>query len=274
MRPSIGSGRPLLTAWRRIPGPPRDRVKARLLRLYRALLDRFGPQGWWPARTPFEVAVGAILVQHTAWAGAARAVAALRARGALAPHRLAALELDELAALVRPAGTYRLKARRLLDFTRWLLVRYAGDFRAMRRAPLGPLRRELLAVPGLGPETADAILLYAAGRPAFVADAYARRVLARHGLLEPGAGYEAARAFIEAHLPSDPALFNEFHALLVAVGKTHCRASPRCDGCPLATDLARSRHPARLTPRPRAAARPAARRRRERPAAGRARPSS
>ena len=226
----------MLTAWRRIPGPPRDPVKARLLRLYRALLARHGPQGWWPARTPFEVAVGAILTQHTAWTGAARAVAALRARGLLVPRRLATRDAATLGALVRPAGTYRLKARRLLDFTRWLLTRFGGDFRAMRRAPLGPLRREVLAVPGLGPETADAILLYAAGRPVFVADAYTRRVLVRHGLLRREAGYEETRAFLEAHLPSDPALFNEFHALLVAVAKTHCRTIARCEACPLRFD--------------------------------------
>jgi endonuclease III related protein len=238
MTPSIGSGRPVLRAWRRIPGPPRDPVKARLLRLYRALLARHGPQGWWPARSPFEVAVGAILTQHTAWTGAARAVAALRAHGLLTPRRLADRDVSALGTLVRPAGTYRLKARRLLDFTRWLLDRFGGDFRALRRAPLGALRREVLAVPGLGPETADAILLYAAERPVFVADAYTRRVLARHRLLRRGAGYEQTRAFLEAHLPSDPALFNEFHALLVAVAKTHCRTIPRCATCPLAYDLA------------------------------------
>jgi endonuclease-3 related protein len=234
MTPSTRSGRLALPGWRRIPGPPRDPTKARLLRLYRALLARHGPQGWWPARTPFEVAVGAILTQHTAWPGAARAVAALRARRLLTPRRLAGCDVVALGRLVRPAGTYRLKARRLLDFTRWLLRRFDGDFRGLRQAPLGPLRRELLAVPGLGPETADAILLYAAGRPVFVADAYTRRVLARHRLLPREAGYEAARAFLEAHLPSDPALFNEFHALLVAVAKTHCRTMARCHGCPLA----------------------------------------
>jgi endonuclease III related protein len=185
-----------LTAWRRIPGPPRDRVKARLLRLYRALLARYGHQHWWPARTPFEVAVGAILTQHTAWTGAARAVAALRGRGLLAPHRLAFADATLVAELVRPAGTYRLKARRLQDFARWLVARFGGDFREMRRAPLGPLRREVLSVPGLGPETADAILLYAAGRPVFVADAYTRRVLARHRLLPHGEDYERTRAWL------------------------------------------------------------------------------
>jgi endonuclease-3 related protein len=201
-------------------------VKARLLRLYQALGRRFGRQAWWPGRTPYEIAAGAVLTQHTAWTNAAR------------------LSEAGLARMIRPAGTPGVKARRLLALTRWLLRRGGGAFRRMRGAPLGPLRRELLAVPGLGPETADAILLYAAGRPTFVADAYARRVLARHRLLPRGAGYEAARALLEAHLPSDPALFNEFHALLVAVGKSHCRTVPRCEGCPLRFDL-KGRPPAR-----------------------------
>ena len=238
------SGRPALSAWRRIPGPPRDVARARLLRLYRDLLRRFGPQDWWPARTPFEVAVGAILTQHTAWTQAARAVSALRARGLLSAPALAAASDAVLFEAIRPAGTYRLKARRLRAFTAWLIDRFGGRFEGMRRAPLGAVRRELLAVPGLGPETVDAILLYAAGRPVFVADAYARRVLARHGLLPPRADYETARAFVEAHLPSDPALFNELHALLVAAGKSYCRSTPLCDACPLHPDL-RGRPPRR-----------------------------
>ena len=218
--------------WRKIPGPPPDPTKARLLRLYVALARRFGPQRWWPARTPFEVAVGAVLTQHTAWTNAARAVAALRARRLLHPRRLAALSEDELAEVIRAAGTYRLKARRLQAFTRWLLERFGGRFEGMRRAPLFALRREMLAITGLGPETVDAILLYAAGRPVFVADAYARRLLARHGFLLDGAGYEAARGFLETHLPSDPALFNEFHALMVAEGKAHSRRAGRRSGRP------------------------------------------
>jgi len=215
----------------------------RLLRLYRALHDRFGPQRWWPGRSAYEVAVGAVLTQHTAWLNAARAVAALRVRGLLRPERVAALPPDRLADVIRPAGTYRVKARRLAALTHWLMERHGGTWASVRRAPLEPLRRELLAVSGLGPETADAILLYAAGRPVFVADAYARRVLARHRLLDPRAGYEEARAFIEAHLPSDPALFNEYHALLVAAAKRHCRTVPRCADCPLRFDL-RGRRPA------------------------------
>jgi len=226
------------------PGPPLDPTRARLLRLFRALLEEFGPQRWWPGRTPFEIAAGAVLTQHTAWTSAARAVAALRRRGLLQPARLAAVPEPELAEAIRPAGTYRIKARRLRAFTRWLLDRHGGRFAGVRRAPLAPLRRELLRVDGLGPETVDAILLYAAHRPVFVADAYARRVLARHRLLPRGAGYEQARAFVESHLPSDPWLFNEFHALLVAAGKRHCRTAPRCAGCPLRPDL-RGRPPAR-----------------------------
>jgi endonuclease III related protein len=217
---------PVLAGWRRIPGPPRDPIKARILRLHVALLRRFGPQRWWPGRSAYEIAVGAVLTQNTAWTNAALAVAALRARRLLDPQRLMAVPEPELAAIIRSAGTYQLKARRLREFTRWLLHRFDGRFRGLRRAPLGPLRAELLAVPGMGPETADAILLYAANRPVFVADAYTRRVLAGYRLIAPNATYEATRAFLEAHLPSDPALFNELHALFVAVGKTHLKSAP------------------------------------------------
>jgi endonuclease-3 related protein len=229
------SGRPALTARRRIPGPPDDPVKARLLRMYRDLLRRFGEQHWWPGRSAYEIAVGAIHTQHTAWTNAARAVAALRGRGLLSAGRLAALSASELAEVIRAAGTYRLKAQRLQTFTAWLRTRFGGRFDGVRRAPLGALRRELLAVPGLGPETVDAILLYAAHRPGFVADA--RRILGRHRVLSARADYETARAFLEAHLPSDPALFNELHALLVTVAKSHCRTVPLCETCPLRRDL-------------------------------------
>ena len=228
----------------RAPGPPRDRSKGRLLRLYEALLGHFGRQHWWPGRTPYEVAVGAVLTQHTAWPNAARAIEALRARGLLTPARVAALDASDLAGVIRPAGTPRVKARRIQALTGWLVESMGGSFSRLRTAPLAPLRRRLLEISGLGPETADAILLYAAGRPAFVADAYTRRVLARHRLIGRAAGYEEARAWLEAHLPSDPALFNEFHALLVAVGKSNCRTAPRCDDCPLRADL-RGRGPAR-----------------------------
>ena len=240
MSAGIGSATP---RQRGIPGPPRDRAKARLVRLYEALYRRFGPQSWWPGRSPYEIAVGAVLAQHTAWVNAARAIAALAARRVLTPARLAALEPGSLARAIRSAGTPRVKARRLRALTRWILERVHGRLGRLRSMPLGALRADLLEIPGLGPETADAILLYAAGRPVFVADAYARRVLARHRLIAPRAGYEEVRHWLEAHLPSDPDLFNEFHALLVAVGKSNCRARPRCEGCALRFDL-RGRRPA------------------------------
>lgn len=224
-------------------------MKARLLRLYAALGRRFGPQRWWPGRTPYEVAIGAVLTQHTAWTNAARAVSMLRGERALTPTAIVAMPLGTLAALIRPAGTYRLKARRLKSFTRWLMAHVKGSFQTMRTAPLARLRRDLLGISGLGPETADAVLLYAAGRPTFVADAYVRRVLARHRLMRREARYERVREWLEGHLPSDPALFNEYHALMVAVGKAYCRATPRCRECPLRFDL-KGRAPAPWAPGP------------------------
>ena len=213
------------------------------MRLYAALNGRFGPQRWWPGRSPYEIAVGAVLTQHTAWVNAARAIAALQARRLLTPRRLARLDIGRLCRVIRPAGTPRVKAHRLRALTRFILERLEGRLLRMRTLPLAPLRDDLLEIPGLGPETVDAILLYAAGRPVFVADAYARRVLARHRLVDPRAGYEEVRRWLEAHLPSDPELFNEFHALLVAVGKSNCRSRPRCEGCALRFDL-RGRRPA------------------------------
>ncbi len=217
-------------------------MKRRLLRLYSALYERYGPQGWWPARSAFEIAVGAVLTQHTAWPGAARAIANLRSARRLEPRRLAALSPSAIGRLIRPAGTWRLKARSLLALTMFFLARVGGRLERLRRAPLVPLRHDLLAVPGIGPETADAILLYAVGRPVYVADAYTRRVLSRHRIVPPHGDYETLRHFLEDHLPSDPALFNELHALVVAVAKRHCRSRPRCEGCPLAFDL-RGRRP-------------------------------
>jgi endonuclease III related protein len=221
--------------------PPGDPLKRRLLGLYAALYGHFGPQRWWPGRSRFEIVAGAVLTQHTAWSGVERALANLRAARRLEPRRLAGLGPGRLGRLIRPAGTYRIKARRLLALSRFLLRRCGGRLERLRRDPLEALRAGLLAVPGVGPETADSILLYGAGRPVFVVDAYARRVLTRHRIMLPGIGYEELRARLESHLPRDPRLFNEYHALLVAVGKRHCRALPRCAGCPLRADLARFR---------------------------------
>jgi endonuclease-3 related protein len=207
-----------------------------LLRIYLALERRFGPQSWRPGRTPYETAVGALL-GRTARTSPVGAIAALRARRPLIPRRVGRLPATRLARAIRTAGADRIGARRVLAFTRWLLARFGGRLAGLRRAPLVPLRRELLGVPDIGPEAADAILLHAAGRPVFVVDAYARRVLARHRLLRRGESYQDVQRFVEAHLPSDPALFSEYHALLVNVGTTHCRAIPLCRGCPLRFDL-------------------------------------
>jgi endonuclease-3 related protein len=217
-------------------------LRRRLLRLYTALDARYGPQDWWPARSRFEVAVGAVLTQHTAWAGVARAIGNLRAARRLAPRRLCRLSLPQLGRLIRPAGTWRLKARRLRALAVFFVERAGGRLERLRGAHLESLRAQLLGVRGIGPETADAILLYALGRPVFVADAYTRRVLSRHRMVPADIGYEALRRYLETHLPGDPAVFNEFHALLVAVAKSHCRARPRCEGCPLRFDL-RGRRP-------------------------------
>lgn len=215
MRPSTRSV--ALAGWRQIPGPPRDAAKARLLRVYVALRRRHGPQRWPPGGSAYAAAVAAILAQDTTRTAAARAVAALRARRLLDPRRLMAVSEAELGAVIRPAGASRLEARRVRSFTRWLLRRVDGRWQELRRAPLAPLRAEMLAIPGLRPETVDAILLYAARRPVAVADAATRRLLARHRLIPATADYEATRAFLETHLPSDPALFSELHGLVAAL---------------------------------------------------------
>jgi endonuclease-3 related protein len=202
-----------------------------LRRYYAALARHYGPQHWWPGDSPFEVMVGAILAQNTAWANVEKAIARLKARGWLDARRIDALPAARLAAAIRPAGTFRVKARRVKSFVRWFVRRYGGSAARMQRSPPG--RDELLALDGIGPETADAILLYAAGVPTFVVDAYTRRVAARHGLAPEDATYDELKSLFESSLPRDRRLFSEFHALIVAVGKEHCRATARCEGCPL-----------------------------------------
>lgn len=204
-----------------------------LPRMFDALLAAWGPQHWWPGDTPLEVIVGAILTQNTNWKNVERAIARLRANGMLDWRRLHAATTDELAEMIRPAGTYRVKARRLKAFVEFLFARFGGRLENMKRVAMPELRRQLLEVPGIGPETADAILLYALGRPVFVVDAYTRRVLLRHRLIDASARYDDIQRVFESALPRDVALFNEYHALLVEVGKHHCRSTARCAGCPL-----------------------------------------
>lgn len=201
---------------------------------FEALHRTWGPQGWWPGRTRFEIIVGAILTQGVAWTNVETAIGALRRARLLDPARLLAAAPGAIARCVRPAGYFNQKARRLLEFAANLRDRHGGRVDRLFQAPTGALRRLLLGLPGIGPETADSILLYAGGRPVFVIDAYTRRILARHGAatgLEP---YDTLRAGFESVLPADPRLYNEFHALIVRAGKEHCgRRAPRCSGCPL-----------------------------------------
>ena len=205
-----------------------------LPRYYLALQGRFGPQQWWPARTRLEVILGAILTQNTAWHNATLALRNLRQAGLLSWPALRRADSGALEAAVRPAGFYRQKARTIREFVAWLERRHSGSLRRLLAVPAEELRLQLLDLRGLGPETVDAILLYAAHYPHFVADAYTRRVLARHGFVPAAAGYHETQAFLHAHLPRRASLFNEFHALLVEVGKKHCRPqSPKCAGCPL-----------------------------------------
>ncbi len=212
----------------------RTTPRSDLLRMYDDLLAAYGPQQWWPADTPTEVVIGAVLTQNTAWTNVEKAIASLRKAGALDLPHIAALDEAELAALIRSAGTFRIKARRLQALARWVVDEHGGDLTRALSGPTAEVRQRLLQLHGVGPETADAILLYAGNHPVFVVDAYARRVLRRHGLLTDAAAYDVVQAYFEQRLPRDAQLFNEYHALLVEVGKRHCRAVARCTGCPLA----------------------------------------
>ncbi len=217
-------------------GKTRDEEPMRdnpLMVIYRRLYDRFGPQHWWPGQMPFEVIVGAILTQNTNWTNVEKAIGNLRHAGALSPEGLRALAVEELAELIRPAGYYNVKARRLANFMGWLFDSCGGNLDALADRNPSMLREQLLGIHGIGPETADSILLYAFGMPVFVVDAYTCRILGRHRLLEGPADYESVREMMESLVPRDPALYNEYHALLVRLGKEYCKTRPRCAGCPL-----------------------------------------
>jgi len=209
-------------------------LSGRLLRIYQTLLSAYGPQGWWPGESAFEVVLGAVLTQNTAWGNVERALDNLKRVGVLSPSGLCGLGQEALEQLLRPAGTYRVKAARVRALLDYLERAHGGDLAGLAAGDLEAVRRELLSVPGIGPETADSILLYAAGRPTFVIDAYTRRFVGRLGLAGEQSPYEELRALFMDHLPADPALYNEYHALIVRHGKERCRArQPRCSGCPV-----------------------------------------
>lgn len=205
----------------------------RIHEVFDRLMAAFGPQGWWPAETPFETMVGAILTQNTAWTNVELAVGRLKAAGAMDARTLLDMPDVELQTLIRPAGTFRVKAGRLKAFLTYFVSRYGADVSRMIDVPTGRLREELLSVNGIGPETADCILLYALNRPSFVVDAYARRVFGRLGLVDPGIEYRDIKRRFEAALPVDTEVYNEYHALIVALGKRVCLPAPRCGACVL-----------------------------------------
>ena len=226
--------------------------------IYRKLSKAFGPQNWWPAETPFEVMVGAILTQNTSWGNVEKAIANLKRHKLLSPARLHSLAAKQLARLIMPAGYYNIKAKRLRSFLDFLFARYNGNIRKMSAANTAVLRRQLLSVNGIGPETADSILLYALGKPVFVIDAYTKRILGRHALIKADAGYDEVQGLFMENLkrerpyeiprrfaPQDEQskrwknsaiaqLFNEYHALLVKLAKDFClKSKPKCNTCPI-----------------------------------------
>ena len=203
------------------------------LKLYEVLYKTWGPQDWWPSKSDLETILGVILVQNTAWTNAKKAIVNLKAHDTLEWNRLALASEEELAQWIQPAGTFRVKARRIKNFIHFVNHSHQGDLRTFLQLPCEQLRHTLLSINGLGPESADCIVLYAAHHPAFVVDAYTRRFLSRHGWILPKATYDQIAQWFTRQLPPDPPLFNEYHALLVKLGKIHCRAKPLCEQCPL-----------------------------------------
>ncbi|MBI2761155.1 MAG: endonuclease III domain-containing protein [Chloroflexi bacterium] len=208
--------------------------RAALLDVFERLLAAYGPRGWWPgAETPFEVVVGAILTQNTSWLNVERALARLRAAGALSVEGIRAMPEPSLAELLRSSGYYNTKTKKLKAFVAMLDAEYGGDLTRLLALPINELRARLLATWGIGPETADAIVLYAAGHPGFVIDAYTVRIFTRLGITPPKNRYDAWRTMFMEALPPDTPMFNEYHALIVVHGNRTCRPTPRCDGCAL-----------------------------------------
>lgn len=213
----------------------KNRVSLRklLMDYYAALSARFGHRNWWPADTPFEVCVGAVLTQNTSWKNVVKAIDNLKNASSLDPFVIYRMPVDELVQLIRPAGYYNIKAARLRNLIAHLVDNHQGDLSSLFSAPVDCLREELLAIKGVGKETADSIMLYAAGKPIFVVDAYTKRVLERHGLITDKADYDSVQRLFHSNLPLDLPLFNDFHAQFVAVGHNYCKKRPLCDICPL-----------------------------------------
>lgn len=197
------------------------------------MYDKLGRQYWWPGETPFEVIIGAILTQNTNWSNVEKAIKNLKTAGKLSPKGIYELSEQELAQLIKPSGFFNVKAKRVKTFINWLFSKYGGDLDRMFAGNLHTLRGELLSVKGIGPETADSILLYAGNFPTFVVDAYTHRIFSRHELIPEESAYDEIKSFFEENLPVDVQLFNEYHALLVNIGKLFCKPKKICEQCPL-----------------------------------------
>lgn len=201
--------------------------------IYKKLLAFLGPQHWWPGDSPFEIAVGAILTQNTNWGNVEKAIGNLKKEGVLTARKLHDLPVERLAQLIRPSGYFNVKAKRLKAFLDFLMDGYKGSMVKMRNEEVYKLRAELLSVNGIGPETADSILLYALEKPVFVIDAYTKRILSRHNLMRQDASYESFQELFHSTIKNDVRLFNEYHALLVMTGKHFCKPKPACALCPI-----------------------------------------
>ena len=217
-----------------IPCQKKRKLKAsQLVRIYTALRKTFGHQKWWPGDTPFEVMIGAILTQNTAWINVEKAISNLKKAGKLSFETLRRIPGKKLSQLIRPAGYFNVKADRLKCFMNFLDRECRGDLSKLKRKTMPVLREKLLAVKGVGPETADSILLYALNKTSFVIDAYTQRIFSRHGLVKGHETYERWREIFMRALPENRDLYNDFHAQIVRTGKDHCRKVPRCEKCPL-----------------------------------------
>ncbi len=208
-------------------------MRNRLISIYKTLYSHFGPQNWWPGDTPFEVCVGAILTQNTAWQNVEKAIANLKKEKILNPHKINRLPAKRLAKLITPVGYFNIKAKRLKNFISFLCKRYDGKVGKMFSNSSDHLRGHLLDVNGIGPETADSILLYAGNVPIFVVDAYTKRIFNRLNLTPEDITYHEMQEIFMKNLPLDAVLFNEYHALIVMLGKNYCKKKPLCKECPI-----------------------------------------
>lgn len=204
-----------------------------LIKIYNKLYFFYGPQYWWPGNSPFEIAVGAILTQNTNWSNVEKAIKNLKNAKALNARALHDMPIQKLASLIRPAGYFNVKAKRLKSFIDFLIGNYNGSMKRMQKEDAESMRKKLLHIHGIGPETADSILLYALDKPVFVIDAYTKRVLSRHKILDYNASYDEYQELFHKELDEDLQLFNEYHALFVRVGKDYCKPKQQCEKCPL-----------------------------------------